>query len=184
MKWIVGEGASQRPVDLARAIEYVKTGVAPGQHHLVVAREDAAEYLNLFLAWERAMLFWVRFQVGLPHILVARQPRPISAEVTEVAFAGQTPYQPWFAPVGDTLKRAEGLALLEAYVRTQSVPTEFPACATGVKPPLPHQLLLFEDATRPEVEPECRSVKWEPWGSAGLWQEIPVSSSEEGSLPF
>lgn len=184
MKWIIGEGASQRPVEFADAIEYVKTGVAPGQHHLVVAREDTTEYLNLFLTWERAMLFWVRFQVGFPHMLIARQHRPISAELTEVAFAGQTPNQPWFVPIGDTLKRTEGLALLEAYVRTGSVPTEFPAWITEVKPPMLDQPLLFEDATRPAFEPECRSVQWEPWGSIGLWQEIPMSSSEEGGLPF
>src|SRR5438128_512938 len=76
MDWIIGDGANQRPADFARAIEYVRAGAAPGQHQLVVRRADTAEYLNLFLTWERAMLFWVRLQGGLPHMLIARQPRP------------------------------------------------------------------------------------------------------------
>src|SRR5262245_33408085 len=182
MKWIVGDGPGQRPVDLAGAIEYVRAGAAPGQHHLVVARADAAEYLNLFLAWERAMVFWVRFQVGLPHILVAHRPGPPSPEGAEVAFAGQTPDRPWFVPVADTLPRAEGLALLEEYVRTGSAPTELPTCGTEVKRPPPLQLLLFEEATPPE--PEDRTVRWEPWGSIGLWQGFPKKPGEEGGLPF
>ena len=70
MDWIVGNGASKRPADLEQAVEYVRAGAAPGQNHLVVTDATTREYLSLFLTWERAMLIWVRFRVGLPHMMI------------------------------------------------------------------------------------------------------------------
>src|SRR5579884_1063307 len=156
MDWIVGVGDAERPADVEQAVDYVRTGSAPGPLQLVVRRAATGEYLNLFLTWERAMLFWVSGPDEAPQLLIARRPRPSESAEPEVAFAGRTPDQVWWIPSGDTLRRSEGLALLEEYAWSGTIPTEVPAWAAQASMPSYRQLLLFEETT--PTAPESRAV--------------------------
>jgi hypothetical protein len=145
-----------------------------------VQRSAPGEYLNLFLSGPRAMLFWVpplgppvrpfNTHLPVPHprpgpgtgVCVARCPGRCYCGSAEVAFEGRSPGEPWWVPAEDTLRRAEGLALLEEYVRTGAVPSEIPPRAAPACTTTPRQLLLFGDAE--EFAPEPRTVRWEPWG--------------------
>jgi hypothetical protein len=183
MDWIVGVAGAQRPADADQAVEYVRAGAAPGQRQLAVQRAATGEYLNLFLTWERAMLFWWPNQVGLPHLLIARRSGEAGSGETEVAFEGRTPDRPWFVPKGDTLRRAEGLALLEEYVRTGTVPVEIPASAVPLSPALGRQFLFFEEAVEPRPTPDYLVIRWEQWGSVGV-RRPPEEGGGENGLPF